>query len=130
MKFFSRSKDGGPESTVWANWLVELKSLFSVVLLKFADGSRDSFHSHAFTSVSWVLRGSLSELHLNNGVAVQHKPSIWPVITKRTTFHRVVSNGTTWVISFRGPWAATWKEFDPKTGNFITLTHGRIEVGP
>jgi hypothetical protein len=44
---------------VWGWWLVELQRAFSAVLLKFADGSREVYHSHAFNSRSWVvsLRG-------------------------------------------------------------------------
>jgi hypothetical protein len=33
MNFLNKTKDGGPESTVWAYWLIEIKSLFSVALL-------------------------------------------------------------------------------------------------
>jgi len=31
----------------------------------------------------------------------------------------------TWVLSFRGPWNKTWKEWLPKEGKEITLTNGR-----
>lgn len=63
MKFLETTKDGGAESTVWAHWLIEIKGLFSVALLRFEDGTRDAFHSHAFNCVSWVLRGCLVEQH-------------------------------------------------------------------
>jgi len=133
MKLFKTGKDGGPKSTVTGHWLVEMKSLFSVVLLRFDDGSRDEFHDHAFGSVNWVLRGKLREEFL--GIfgqpvqAVEHRPSWRPVVTPRPTFHRVKSEGTTWVLSFRGPWTRTWNEYDPKTDRFSTLTHGRKVVG-
>lgn len=127
MRFFSRAKDGGPKSTVVGYWLVELKKLFSVVLLRFDDGSRDEFHSHAFNSLSWVLRGRLVENHIDGRVE-EHRAGLWPVTTRRSTFHRVVSQGTTWVVSFRGPWSDHWHEFDPKTGELTTLADGRVEV--
>ena len=61
MKLFSYGKDGGEESTVWGYWLCEFKSLFSVALLCFEDGSREAYHDHAFNSISWVLSGKLTE---------------------------------------------------------------------
>jgi hypothetical protein len=32
---------------------------------------------------------------------------------------------STWVLSFRGPWANTWREFIPSAQRWLTLTHGR-----
>jgi hypothetical protein len=134
MRFFHIGKDGGPKSTVTGYWLVELKKLFSVALLRFDDGSRDEYHSHAFDCISWVLKGRLREQHLNYPAETQgreqvHRPSLLPVITLRTTFHRVVSEGTTWVFTIRGPWAKVWKEFNPATKVFSTLENGRKMVG-
>lgn len=127
MKLFHSSKDGGPKSPVTGYWLIELKKLFSIALLKFENGSRDEFHSHAFHCLSWVLKGRLEEEPLV-GEPRTYEPSLLPVLTKRSTFHRVVSRGTTWVFTIRGPWAKQWKEFDPKTNKFSTLGHGRVVV--
>lgn len=123
MRLFYRGKDGGVESHVWGYWLIELKSLFSIALLRFEDGSRDAFHSHAFNSISWVLSGSLDE-EFRDGKGHPLVPSIWPVFTYRDTYHKVTSHGRTWVLTFRGPWARTWKESTPD-GIETTLTHGR-----
>lgn len=133
MKIFKRDKDGGPKSTVTGYWLIEIKWLFSIVLLKFEDGSRDEYHSHAFNSLNWVLSGGVEEQHLR-GNREAHRPSWRPVFTRRSTFHRVVSRGTTWVFSIRGPWRSKWREYDPRPekdglpGRLITLTHGRKVV--
>jgi hypothetical protein len=128
MKLFRRDKDGGPQSTVWGHWLFEIKSLASVVLLKFEDGSRDAYHTHAFNSVSWILKGRLTEHHLESGSLEDHLPSWRPVITRRETFHKVVSEGNTWVLSLRGPWAKTWVEWSGRDGRYTELTHGRVEI--
>ena len=117
-------KDGGPYSTVLGYWLVELKRLFSIVLLRFDGASREAFHNHAFNSVSWVLKGRLIEEHLDGRIEV-HKPGLRPVVTRRSTFHKVSSDDRTWVLNFRGPWAREWKEFIPGTGETVTLGHGR-----
>lgn len=127
MKFMSIGKDGGPESTVTGYWLAEIKRLFSAVLLRFDDGSRDEYHSHAFHSVNWVIRGRVVEHHLDGRKEV-HAPSLRPVVTRRSTFHRVVSEGTTWVLSIRGPWSRTWREYDPRSDRYVTLANGRVEV--
>lgn len=130
MKFFSKGKDGGPESTVTGYWLLEIKSLFSIVLLKFDGHSREAFHEHAFNSVSWLLQGQLNEYHRieNNPhlkIMMPHYPSWLPISTWKKTCHKVDSVGVSWVISFRGPWSKIWKEYNFLTGEQTTLTYGR-----
>lgn len=142
MKFLEISKDGGPESTVWAYWLIEIKWLFSIVLLRFENGSRDAYHNHAFNCISWVLKGKLVEHVKYTAPAGKaygidypshshyftntYQPSLVPVMTYRDTMHKVVSEGRTWVLSFRGPWSKTWKEVVGEKE--ITLTNGRRVV--
>ena len=126
MKLLQKCKDGGPESTVTGWFLVEAKKLLSVAVLRFSDGSREAYHSHAFNCISWVLRGRLEEVHLDGHVVV-HKPSWGPILTYRDTFHKVYSRGDTWVFTLRGPWVDEWREYLPNQGRFVTLTHGRRE---
>ncbi len=127
MKLFRKGFDGGPKSTVTGYWLAEFKRLFSIVLLKFGHGSRDEYHSHAFGSINWVLRGKVVEHNLH-GEVKEYRPSWRPIITKRETFHRVVSEGTTWVFSLRGPWQRTWMEYNPNSKEYKVLAGGRREV--
>lgn len=129
MRFLSVTKDGGKESTVWAYWLVEIKSWFSVALLCFEEGSRDAYHTHAFNSVSWVLWGTLGEQMQDSPAGTWfHYPSLRPIYTYRDTFHKVTSKGRSWVLTFRGPWVERWQEHLPATNETITLTHGRQAV--
>jgi hypothetical protein len=133
MKLFKKMKDGGPESRVWGYWLVEIKSLFSMVLLHFKDGSREAYHSHAFNALSWVLRGKLKEDRIiveSNGKTTHntwniYKASLKPIWTGRNNMHKVTSVGDTWVLSFRGPWNPVWFEYIPREGKMLALTHGR-----
>lgn len=128
MKFFRRAKDGGPRSTVTGYWLIEWKRVFSIALLKFGPGSRDEYHSHAFNSWSWILnRGVLLE-EFKGGGTKTHWRSWRSIRTLREHFHRVFSVGTTWVLTFRGPWSKTWMEWDPATEKTTTLTDGRREA--
>lgn len=129
MKFLTVRKDGGPESAVTGFWLIEIKCLFSIVLLRFDGNSREAFHTHAFNCVSWVLRGGLSEEFLRKRAARWHPASWRPFITRRLDFHKVSSpGGASWVLSFRGPWADFWCEYLPKLARYQTLTHGRKVV--
>jgi len=132
MRLFSRAKDGGPLSTVTGYWLIELKRLLSVVLLRFSDGSRDEYHDHAFDSLNWVISGMVIEEVIDpGGQIICHRvygPSWRPIVTRRSRMHRVVSHGTTWVFSLRGPWTETWCEYDRKSDRFTVLTHGRKVV--
>lgn len=127
MKILKRMKDGGPESKVWGYWVIEWKPVFSIVLLQFLNGSREAYHSHAFNAWSWVLRGRLIEKDVSSSYNRMYSPSLKPIFTPREMCHKVTSQGTTWVISLRGPWADTWLEYIPGHG-FLTLTHGRQEI--
>lgn len=124
MLFCKLSKDGGEESRVWGLYLIEIKNLFSVVLLKFKDGSREAYHNHAFDAVSWVMKGELQE-NLIEGQVNRYRPSFKPIYTGRDTFHKVVSVGNTYALTFRGPWNKSWKEFLPLANRFQTLSWGR-----
>jgi hypothetical protein len=124
MRILFSGKDGGPESTVSGFWLIEAKRLISVAFVLFRNGSREAFHSHAFNSISWVLRGRLDEHNLG-GTINRYFPSWRPIITRRDTFHKVVSTGNTLVFTIRGPWARTWREYLPGSDSFVTLTNGR-----
>jgi hypothetical protein len=127
MKLLWGAKDGGPESRVWC-WGIESKRFGSLLILKFAKGSREAYHTHAFNSLSWVLRGRLHEHH-HLWRTQTHVPQLRPIRTKRSTFHMVSGvPETTWVFTLRGPWTSMWQEYIPATGRIVGLTHGRKEI--
>jgi hypothetical protein len=119
------SKDGGPESHVYM-YGIECKRLASALVLRFEDGSREAYHSHAFNAISTVLKGWLSEHFVGGAVCVHEVGDL--VYTSRACTHMVHSSGRTWVLSFRGPWRDTWVDIDVATMRSTTLTHGRQEV--
>lgn len=128
MKFFFKRADGGPESNVTGYWLCEGKSSFSICLLRFASGSRENFHSHAFNSFAVVLFGRLAEEQVDG---------MWDYWTflrflwvPRSRFHRVYGHAKySWVLNLRGPWSSSWEEYDPATKSYLTLTKGRVITG-
>lgn len=125
MKVFSKSKDGGPDSPVDAFFVVEIKSLFSVALLKFNKGGREAFHSHAFNAFTWFLCGELIEEKVC-GDDYMYKRGLIPKHTLRGNCHRVKAINTSYCLTVRGPWVDRWKEV--VDGREITLTHGRKVV--
>ena len=133
MKMFFKRRDGGPVSNVTGYWLIEWKRAFSIALLRFDPGSRDAYHSHAFNAWSWLLCGKLAEHRVDviHDSIYYHPvrwitPSLRPEVTTRDNMHRVISIGTTWAITFRGPWCNRWRELRKQM--LVTLTHGRKEV--
>lgn len=126
-RIFYKKFDGGKDSGVTGYFLIEWKVLFSIGLLHFKDGSRESYHSHAFNAISWFIKGSVTEEHLN-GTTKEFKASFTPKITKRDCLHRVVAHGSVWCFTLRGPWLDTWIEYRPGKKEFVELTHGRREV--
>lgn len=131
MKIFSYGKDGGPESTVDGFFIIEIKSLFSIVFLRFNKGSREAFHTHAFNALTFFLKGHAIEEHMN-GEKIHWKPSIFnfwkPKYTSRKCFHKYTSLENTYAVTIRGPWIDKWKEYLPHLNKFVTLTHGRRVV--
>lgn len=128
MKLFHKSYDGGADSGVTGYWLVEIKSLFSIVLLHFNPGSRDAYHSHAFSALTWWLKGNVKEQfydpEMYGHIDLNWSPSWVPKYTPKRNFHRIVAGEKgAWALSIRGPWDRTWKEH--KNGETYELTHGR-----
>lgn len=132
MKLFHKSHDGGEDSGVTGYWLIEIKSLFSIVLLHFSPGSREAFHSHAFNALTWWLKGDVTEEFLSpqwdgSTNPKNWRPSINPKVTLRNCFHKIIAGERgAWALSIRGPWSATWQE--NKNGQTYTLGHGRVKI--
>jgi hypothetical protein len=133
LKFFSKASDGGKDSGVTGFFFVEIKPLFSVVLLHFRNGTREAYHSHAFAALTLWLSGRVIEhrIRYQELYGVDYEEST-PYragqlkYTSRDNMHKVESLGDTYALSIRGPWAKTWKEF--KGGKVVTLTNGRKVV--
>lgn len=138
MKILMGSKDGGPESNV-RMWGFEWKSGFSILLLCFAEGSREAFHSHAFDAISWLLSGALIEETMTRVTSdgrvlrryhdTMYVPSIKPIRTPRHTMHKVSGFAKrSLVLTFRSAWQPTWLDWPENDSKPKTLTWGRKEV--
>lgn len=127
MKFFTKTKDGGPESPVDAYFLFEIKFLGSVALLKFNKGRRESFHTHAFNAWTWFIKGDLEE-ELFDGTITKYKKRFIPKLTTKDNNHRVKAAEDSWCLTVRGPWEKYWTEDNRETKTTTTFTHGRKVV--
>ena len=131
MRLFYKGKDGGPDSPVTGYFLIEIKWLFSIVLLKFNEGTRENFHNHAFNAFTWFIKGCLLEeiKTADSYIYKAYRRSINPKLTKKDRLHRVHALETSYCISVRGPWSKTWQEYSSNTREYTTLSSpGRKEV--
>ena len=131
MRLLEKVKDGGPTSPVDAYFLLEIKNLFSVAVLKFNSGGREAFHTHAFNAITWFIKGELIEEDVD-GKFYTYIRKLIPKVTRREKNHRVSSIGDSWCLTIRGPWCKTWKEVNKETKEITTFTNGRkiLDVSP
>lgn len=122
MKFFSKAKDGGPDSPVDAFFLFEIKPIGSIAILRFNQGAREAFHTHAFNALTWFICGDMVEETID-GSFKPYRRSLLPKFTPRVNNHRVRVYKTSWCLTIRGPWRNTWTEDTEK--ETLILTHGR-----
>lgn len=109
MKIFTKRHDGGLDSGVTGYWLIECKSLFSIVLLRFLPSTKEAYHSHAFNAITWWIKGTATE-EFPNKPSIIWKPSFRWKVTPKTNIHRYRVEKPAWAISIRGPWETYWKE--------------------
>ena len=123
MKIIKSAPDGGKGSGVTAYFLLEWKKGFSIALLKFNEGSREAFHSHAFNAFTWWIKGEAVETLYPSKQNLTWFPSFKPKFTPKGNTHKITAKKTTWAFTIRGPWDDKWIEV--KGDEKITLTHGR-----
>lgn len=103
--------------------------LFSIAILRFNEGTREAYHSHAFNALTWWLSGNVTEIRKQADNLFEEKdfsPSFIPKFTSRDNRHKVKAHKTTYALTFRGPWVDTWLEY--RGDKKVTLTHGRVEL--
>jgi len=127
MRFLEKVKDGGKDSPVDAYVLLEIKCLFSIMVLKFNKGSRVAFHTHAFNALTWFIKGNMYEHKITRlgEPKTQYTRSVLPKVTTKDNLHKVVAVEDSWCFTLRGKWQDTWEEYCPESKEHTTLTHGR-----
>lgn len=130
MRFMQFRKDGGPNSTVDGFFVIEIKRLFSIVVLRFGQGSRDDYHSHAFNALTWWLTRGVIEYTLKDGKVTSKAwgPSLFPKVTPKSQVHKLFALKTAWAVSVRGPWSDYWVDVNVEKNTITTYTWGRKVV--
>lgn len=128
MRLLTKRYDGGDKSGVSGYWVIEVKSLFSIVLLKFNPNNRENFHSHAFNALTLWLAGEVVEERID--LKTKEKTYLtfskfMAKFTPKNNVHKVHCTKPAWALCFRGPWDSTWLEYNEAKEEVITLTHGR-----
>lgn len=126
-QLFTKAKDGGPKSPVDGYFLIEVKNIGSIALLKFNKGCREEYHTHAFNAFTWFLNGDLVEQNLD-GTTYTYKKSLIPKLTLKSKNHRVLAIKDSWCFTIRGPWDKTWTETSEDLSKVTILTFGRYIV--
>lgn len=114
--------------------IFEIKRLFSVYLHVFNTIEQDRFHTHAFSGVSFLLKGGYEEEVKETDGSFKKK---W--IGRGIRYiphshnHRLLTSTTNSVsLLFAGPWRKTWTEEFPSTpenpGIVRVLGWGRKEI--
>lgn len=119
------------EGHVDAYTIFESKYLFSIVVYNWKTIKQDRAHSHAFSSVSFLLNGGYNQLIWKNGVPVENTVSnrFIPRYLPRNFTHQILdSKPNTWTIIFTGPWIKYWYELFPDSGKWVKYNWGRKVV--
>jgi hypothetical protein len=126
VRFMEWAPDGARDANLWGFYFIEIKPLFSIVLLRFKDveTTPEAFHTHAFNAWTIWLSGAVLEEDVDGNSRSFFRGDT--KYTPRSKFHRITAMLPTWALCFRGPWADKWKE--SRQGKQRTLTHGRKEV--
>lgn len=105
--------------------IIEVKYLGGIVVNIFNTEDQDRFHSHAFSALSWMVKG-----HYYEDVVVEGKRVITKKIEKsrfipRNYIHKITkSSPNAMSITFEGPWESTWNEYFDN-GRIKTYSWGR-----
>jgi hypothetical protein len=103
----------------------ECKYFGGVILNIFNTNNQDRFHSHAFHSISFMLRGFYNEDVIENGnVITKHITPCIRYIPKNYIHKITNSSKNALSITFETPWDSTWNEYF-SNGRIKTHTWGR-----
>lgn len=112
--------------------LFEHKKIGGIWLYNWKTIKQNRFHTHAFNSIAFLLRGGYTEQVIRNtGVIEWNKVNQWlkPRFLPMNYTHRICeAEPNTWTIVFFGPWKKYWYEFFEDTKTWVKYTWGRKVV--
>tara|TARA_R110000850_G_scaffold1714_21_gene9240 strand:- start:4554 stop:4964 length:411 start_codon:yes stop_codon:yes gene_type:complete len=128
MKIFSKKRIELGAGHIVQYTIFENKKFGGIWLYNWKTIEQNRFHTHAFNSYAFLLRGQYKE-EVIEGTTIKHNVvNQWmkPRFLPKNYCHRIlVANPNTWTIVFFGPWQKTWKEYFEDTKTWVTYTWGR-----
>ena len=120
------------EGSVTQHIVFENKKLFSLIFYKWNTIDQIRFHTHAFSSFAFLLKGWYWEKVMFNNIEMTNfvNQPLWPRYLPKNYCHAIqnAKPGTlTMVIT--GPWQKFWYEYFPDTKKWVKYTWGREKLG-
>lgn len=130
MKLFTKKKVALGDGHVTQYTILESKRFGGIWLYHWETVDQMRFHTHAFNSICFLLRGSYTEEVLDrDGAVTLRTVDQWmrPRYLPMGYCHRILeAKGSTWSIVFFGGWAKSWQEYFPSTDTWVRYGWGRV----
>ena len=131
MKLFKRKRIELGEGHIIQYTIFESKYLGGIWIYNWKTILQNRFHTHAFNSYAFLLRGEYTEEVIENGevktkvVNQLFKPRFLP----KNYCHRILeAKPKTWTIVFFGKWIPHWYEYFQDTKTWVKYGWGRKVV--
>jgi hypothetical protein len=134
--FFQKKQVALGKGSVMQYILMENKWLFSIIFYKWATIDQIRFHTHAFHSVAFLLKGWYWEKVKFQTGDVKFQASnlvnipLYPRIIQKNYCHAIQkARPGTMTMVIAGPWEKHWAEFFPADKKWVKYAWGRKKIG-
>lgn len=129
ISIFKKKKVALGEGHVVQYTLFEWKRFGGIWFYNWKTIDQMRFHTHAFNAVAILLNGGYLEEVIDADGKITTKKVDQRFKLRRIPMaycHRILaSKQNTWTVVFFGPWAKTWREYFPETGEWVRYGWGR-----
>lgn len=131
MILFKRKRIELGEGHIIQYTLFESKRFGGIWIYNWKTIDQNRFHTHAFNSVAFTLRGSYTqEVITDTGIEVQEvKRWLRPRFLPRHYTHRILeAKPNTWTCVIFGRWSKFWYEYFDDTKTWVKYSWGRKKI--
>lgn len=128
MIFFKKKRIELGDGHIIQYTIFENKYLGGIWIYNWKTILQNRFHTHAFNSLAFLLRGSYTEEIIENGVIKLRVVNQWlkPRFHPKNYCHRILkADPNTWTIVFFGKWIPHWWEYFADSKTWIKYGWGR-----
>lgn len=131
--FFEKKEVALGKGSVTQFIVFENKRLCSMIFYRWNTIDQVRFHTHAFASYAFLLRGKYTEhVKLNSHVTIVKPVNQWlkPRFIPKNYCHSIkYADPKTLTVVFTGPWQSYWYEYFPDTKKWVKYGWGRMKQG-